>query len=59
MSVIKTLDIQCDAKGCLTWGFGAAGRRVYVKDARHRARTEGWVYRNGLDYCPEHAVEKK
>jgi hypothetical protein len=30
----------------------------HVADARKAAKRQGWVFRNGKDYCPEHASNK-
>lgn len=59
MSLIKSLDVQCDAPDCSLWEFGQAGGRVTAKGARAVAKASGWVVRKGRDYCPEHTTSKE
>ncbi len=55
MSVITTLDIQCDAPGCPAWEHGSQkGLWVSVRSARETVKRLGWSKSAGLDYCPEH-----
>lgn len=70
MSLTYTLDVFCDADGCLAWIDGVTeGRVPRAADARAQAQRFGWrriwssVRRDGrvvkgraYDLCPEHVT---
>lgn len=56
MSIVKTLDVQCDADGCLRWAHGDSGFKPSTREARRLARIAGWAFQNGRDLCPDHKV---
>lgn len=47
----KECTIWCDAENCLQWvryGYSTAAA------TRKRAADDGWAYKGGEDYCPDH-----
>jgi hypothetical protein len=51
MAYAKTVDVMCDGEGC-----GAAVTipcEHRVEEVRKQARSEGWLCRDGQDYCPD------
>lgn len=58
MTLLITVDVECDHDDCATWEFGDTGRsqttpQLYAS-ARRRATDHGWAHVSGKDYCPEH-----
>lgn len=58
-AIIETL-IMCDGgpetcpqSGAFCWGDM---RDKTAKEQRAAAKSEGWIFRNGKDFCPECAV---
>ena len=66
MAICFTVDVMCDGDvdghACGAWTFGTvqyhsiSGTR---KIAREGAKKEGWVHKNGKDYCPGCTERKK
>lgn len=53
MSTTKHVTVWCDVADCNQWeAFGHT-----ATEARKEARQVGWMYRHGLDLCPQHAAE--
>lgn len=69
MSILYTVDVECDYPGCLRWEHGVVARRTtrVISDARAAVELRRqWVYRlvkvpphrnvrRRLDLCPNHA----
>lgn len=51
MSIQRMIDVTCDAEDCYEVTEGSSWT---AKEARIRAREDGWVRRAGLDLCPKH-----
>jgi len=45
--------LHCDAESCPS-ELLAVGAAATLDNAYQGARDQGWVQRNGKDYCPEH-----
>jgi hypothetical protein len=54
MTATREAFIECDHGGRYA-GCPAAYPARTVTEARRQARDAGWCYRNGKDYCPDHA----
>lgn len=57
MTLAITVDVQCDADGCLEWAHGATSHgRPHSGEARAAARKQGWtrsrVSGKWNDLCP-------
>ena len=55
MSTSKEVTLWCDAPDCPRWTYGDVPSTKSVRELRSNAKRRGWRYRDGNDYCPEHA----
>lgn len=57
MTGIRSAWLICDAPGCdAASGDGSLGYTATILAARADARHDGWAFRAGMDYCPDHAL---
>jgi len=57
MSIVVERFLICDGAGHCAESFGVYEGERTAKEHRKAAKLNGWTYRNGRDYCPEHAKE--
>ena len=58
MSLITERFLLCDEYYCGEM-FGVDMRHRTGKEHRDFAKSNGWTYRNGKDYCPKHSPPKE
>jgi len=52
----KKITLYCDAEACMASTQDRPQRYASdLRNARGDAGEQGWAYRSGKDYCPEHA----
>jgi hypothetical protein len=57
MSATKSWSLWCDDRRCA--GAGTYAVELHfdtLAQLRRQARRDGWVHRNGKDFCPDHAA---
>jgi len=59
MSILKVLQLVCDADGCMV-AYEAEFRDLSTAvEQRRKAKTLGWTQSGGRDLCPDHAPQPK
>lgn len=53
MTLITERFLICDGKNC-TETYGADTRQFNAKHQRELSKNDGWTYKKGKDYCPNH-----
>jgi len=57
VTLLVTVDVQCDEKDCPQWIQGSTSLRVArEREALAHAKANGWKRVRGLDLCPAHAA---